>query len=69
MSEKVKPKSGNGKWIIIGVCGCLLLIFGCCLMTSICALLSPGSFEDTTGFRFDSTGTEEDDPFDNFPDD
>ncbi|MBU0975743.1 MAG: hypothetical protein ABIE03_00950 [Patescibacteria group bacterium] len=69
MTKNVQEKPKQGKGVIIGVCGCLLLIFGCCIATSICAFLNPESFEDKTGFRFDSTGSDEEDPFDNFSDD
>ena len=64
MAEATPKKSNSTIWIIAGIGAVILLLFSCCGCCCIASMASNG-FSD---YSFDSTGTDFDDPFENFPD-
>lgn len=62
-------KSGSSRWLLAVLLGCFVLVAGCCVLSTICAFLNQGDFDELSEIEFDSTynDTEEEDPFDNFP--
>jgi len=68
MNKAPQEKSSTNKIVLIILAIIVLFVICCGCISCALLLLNPDIIPDYKGPTFESTNTEEDDPFDDFPD-